>query len=437
MSDGHIERPGENEKEMKVVTDQIKNFSSYGYRYFIYCKRILSEDETAGYITKYKSAENYMLQRDMHFDLLAQEYEVDMEFAGVLFFEEKIDSVLRYSINKLKNANINVWMVSGDKKENVLAVAKNLNMYKPNSIIAKFSDKDGIDDLDIKMNMYLLLFLGTGGSMLRMKTRGGVDINVEASTTMSKNKELTIMIHGNCFNTICKDTRLLQCFITLLSYTPCLLAYSFTPDNKFRLCQIVKNFLTKNSKVLAIGDGLNDFMMLKEADLSVGIRSKEILQVRNCCDVIVSKFPQIVDLILVHGTWNIQRIYSIFLFNFYANLAILFPFFLQQFKITVGSSFFDVEYLSFSISILIINFTILLVFCLDQYVDRSFIGINSTIYTQNVKTKTEIILEFGKNFTFAFIDSFLIYVSYVLLLNPLNILGENMDISVFYNSIIY
>ena len=80
-------------------------------------------------------------------------------------------------------------------------------------------------------------------------------------------------IDGICFSKICQDTRLFQCFSILLSYTTCLFAYNFTATNKLQLCKMLKKFVTKNSKVLAIGDGLNDFMMLKEADVSVGILS--------------------------------------------------------------------------------------------------------------------------------------------------------------------
>ena len=57
--------------------------------------------------------------------------------------------------------------------------------------------------------------------------------------------------------------------------------------------------------------------MLRETDLSVGILSREILQVRNTCDVIVSNFSQIVDLNLVHGTWNYKKVLKIELISFY------------------------------------------------------------------------------------------------------------------------
>jgi magnesium-transporting ATPase (P-type)/class 3 adenylate cyclase len=418
---------------LKQVIDQINKFSSIGYRYFIFCKRDLTEDETTSYITKYRSAENFVLHRDTHFEMLANEYEVEMEFVGVLFFEEKVSDDLRYSINKLIDSNINLWVVSGDRRENVVAVCRNLDMLKHTGTIVEFSENDDLDDLDIKMNMYLLQFLGTGGNMMKMKTRQGLNINVEAKSGQyrGKSKELTILIHGSCFNTIYYDTRLFQCFITLLSYTNHLFAYSFTPLNKYLLCRTVKKFITKNSKVLAIGDGLNDFMMLKEADLSIGIRSREILQVRNTCDVIVSKFPQIIDLLLVHGTWNARRIYSICYFSLYANIVIILPFSVYQNDFMDGSSFFLVDRTKLTFEILIINLMIMSVFCFDTFVERPLIGLNSSIYLGNFKDKKTVLFSFLKNLMKANIDSIIIYYVFQNMYNPVNAEGENIDGEVY------
>lgn len=85
-----------------------------------------------------------------------------MYLLGVLFFEEKVSSDLRYSIAKLNNSGINVWVVSGDRKENVVAVSKNLEMIKNNSNIIEFNDSDDIDSLDIKLNQILHQLINKG-----------------------------------------------------------------------------------------------------------------------------------------------------------------------------------------------------------------------------------------------------------------------------------
>jgi len=344
----------ENEdSQLKLVIEQIKRLTRIGYRFIVICKKEINEEETLNFITRYKSAENYIFQREIHFEELAFDYENEMELLGVLFFEEKVSADTRYTINKLNNFDIKTWIVSGDSKENVLAAGRNLDIYKSNALVCEFSEFDDEDDLDIKINLFLSQFFSSGEdenkvTMKTMNTRKGLKINVDTSSNKikTKGKDFTILIHGECFKLICNDLRFYQCFAALLSYTTSLFAYSFSPQNKYMMCRTVKNFLTKisNSKVLAVGDGLNDFMMLKEADLSIGIRSKEILQVRNTCDIIVSRFSQITDLILVHGTWNYDRIINIILFSSYANLVIIFPFFYHFGSNKIESAFIEINY---------------------------------------------------------------------------------------------
>jgi len=84
------------------------------------------------------------------------EMEVDMEFLGVLFFEEKVHSDLRSSISRLSQSGINTWIVSGDSKENVINVAQNLEMIKNNVTQIEFNYEDEYDDIDVKMNLHLL-----------------------------------------------------------------------------------------------------------------------------------------------------------------------------------------------------------------------------------------------------------------------------------------
>jgi phospholipid-translocating ATPase len=427
------------EAQLKLIIEQIKRLTQIGYRFIIVCKKELNEEETLNYVTRYKSAENYIFQKDLHFEELAIDYENDFELLGVLFFEEKISSDLRYTINKLNNFNINTWIVSGDSKDNVLAVARNLDMYKNNALICEFLEYDDEDDLDIKMNLFLSQFFSTVEDNHNYSNISSVEnANQNILKTKAKGKEFTILIHGECFSLICNDMRLYQCFTSLLSYTTKLFAYKFSPYNKYLLCKTVKMYLTKpsNSKVLAVGDGVNDFMMLKEADLSVGIRSKEILQVKNTCDVIVSKFSQITDLILVHGTWNYDRICKILFFSSYSNILVIFPFFLYHGNFIKGSAILELNFIKLIFDIIIINLMIILVFCHNNNIDRALIGLNPNIYFENFQKKKMITIKYIKVIIIAIVDASIIYyMSTFLISSSMNILGQNTDSSILAMSI--
>ena len=423
----------DNEIQQSIL--QIKQLSKFGYRYFIYCKKKLNNEETSNFLDKFKTAENYVIKSEEHLKKLAIEYEKDLTLMGILFFEEKISRDLKYSISKLNNAGIKIWIASGDKRENVLSVGTNLKIFNPESIRGDFSDKDKPEDLDIKMSMLLMQFLFPNDKINKMKTRKGVSVDTQSIKHSSK--DLTILLSGNCFNKICNDQRNFQSLATLLSYCSCLLAYQFTPNDKFVLCQMIKMYCSKNSKVLAVGDGFNDFTMLKEADLSIGIRSREILQVRNTCDVIVNNFSQIVDLILVHGTWNFWRVRNIALLSFYANFMITLPIFLHQNTNNIGSTFYIESYGKFALEILVINFFILFIFCFDIPVERTLIFLNVNVYKYNFYDKKIIILEFGLELIRALADSIILYFFIYKLDYVLGKNGETVELETFCGVMVY
>ena len=165
--------------EIEKSKKQIKELSKFGFRYFVLLKRELTEEDTVNFVSKYKSAENYVVKSDEHLNKLAIEYEKNLSFLGLIFFEEKIDPDLKYSISHLGNAGIKVWIASGDKKENVLSIGKALDLYNPKSIIGDFSDKDKPEDLDIKMSTLLMQFLFPNDKINKMKTRTGANVDVK------------------------------------------------------------------------------------------------------------------------------------------------------------------------------------------------------------------------------------------------------------------
>lgn len=425
-----------NSPEVERAKTQIRELSKFGLRYFILLKKELNEEETDNFINKYKSAENYVVKSDEHLNNLAIEYEKDLSFLGVIFFEEKVDQDVKYSISRLNGAGIKVWIASGDKRENVISIGRALDLFDPKSIRGDFSDKDKPEDLDIKMSTLLMQFLFPNDKINKMKTRTGANVDVK-SMKNGNSKDLTILISGNCFTRICNDQRNFQSLATLLSYCTSLLAYQFSPNNKFVLCQMIKNYCSKNSRLLAVGDGFNDFSMLREADLSIGILSREILQVRNTCDVIVSNFSQIVDLILVHGTWNYRKILKIGLISFYLHLVLLIPKLLYLNDNYYGYCFYDENNLIFMLNILILNLYVLFMITFDLPVERALITLNFNVYRDNIYDNESMIYKFGLELLKALIDSVLIFFMNRTAANAsINIDGETLDISTFGISIL-
>ena len=402
------------------IQDQINKMSNMGYRYVIILKKNLSEEETNNFIENYKSAQSNMLQKEQLLEKLAKETEQDIEVVGALFFEEYLSPGLKFSLSKLNLADIHTWIISGDRSSNVEAVAKNLDVFTSmESDILNLHEKMNRDDLELKINDKLVTLHGNNNV---------IDKWAENKTEEVK-KTVTIFIHGKTMSIIMKNNRLYQQFALLLIYTGNLFASGFTAKNKYQLVSMMKKYLCHNCKVLAIGDGLNDVMMLKEADLSIGIRSREILQVKNTCDLIISQFSQITDLILIHGTWNLKRIISITYYSLYSHLTIILPFLYNEFFNNMYSNL-DPDYLYLVLSLIILNLSITIAYCFNNHVDRSLISIAPHVYSDNFKGKYHSRL-LAFTILQSIVDSSIIFYGYYLFSNTcINNEGFTLNINI-------
>lgn len=413
------ERSSDTERSFKIKY-QIEKMIEFGYRYVILLRRSISLDEVELFIDDFKSAQNNPIQSERLLEEVAYEYETELEIVGVIFYEESYNSDLKYCLNRLKHADVHIWIVSGDRTVNIESVAKNLNMYDCDVInILSLLENDHKDDLDNKISNQLMVILNKKSYSIE-----------EASETQSINRKTTIFIHGKAFSIIYQDNRLYQLFALLLLYTENFFGSGFSPLDKYNLAKIMKKFICHKNKLLAIGDGLNDVMMLKEADLSIGIRSKEILQVRNTCDVIVSSFCQIGDLLLVHGSWNYNRIRKISFYSLYSSLLLGMPYF---FKIYFSEVMIDyyIDYLFYMLVLIIVNSVIILLFSFDQHIDRSIYMISPYIYSDNFQ-KTSYLYVFFETIIKSIVDSYIVYYSYYMIgihSSIMNIRGDIFDIN--------
>ena len=413
----------QSQSQYTMIIDQIKKFESIGYHYCIILKKTLTYEEASRFIRLQKQAQNFIIQHDNHLEALANEYEQNLDYFGTLFYDEQSSSRLPYTISQLQNTKIKIWIVSGDKKDNVISIANKLDMYNPNSLIAEFSENDiDEDDLYTKMNLYLMQFLKPGGDKLfKIKTKKNIGLKSQSNIIDTSNKNLTILIHGKSFTKIMLDKNNYQRFVTLISYCKNLFAYGFSPYNKAQLCKAMKQYIAKNSNILAVCDGFNDYPLMKEADLSIGINSYEISQMKNICDVIMNNFSGLLKLLLIDGTYNYIKLKNILITSLYSNFLILSIVFLFQNACNIGSCLFISNDLLFIWRIFIMNISIVIICLTDDPVDKSVIYLNPNIYKGNFFDKSMILSDFFKEFVKCVGESIFIFY---FLLNEKNSINE-------------
>jgi magnesium-transporting ATPase (P-type) len=121
---------------------------------------------------------------------------------------------------------------------------------------------------------------------------------------------------------------------------------------------------------LAVGDGGNDCVMIKQANVGVGITGEEGTAASRAADYAIGQFRFLHGLLFVHGWWNYRRISKLILYIFYkTTLVALSMFYFGFFSAFSGQQFFnDVAYQLYNVAFTAGPVMILAIF--DQGLDR-------------------------------------------------------------------
>jgi len=94
-----------------------------GLRTLAFAQKILTPTEADNFMTKLRKAEAKLKNREQAILAVQARYEINMEFLGVTGVEDKLQNNVEGTIESLKAAGIQVWMLTGDKVETATNIA--------------------------------------------------------------------------------------------------------------------------------------------------------------------------------------------------------------------------------------------------------------------------------------------------------------------------
>uniref|UniRef100_G1LEX7 Phospholipid-transporting ATPase n=1 Tax=Ailuropoda melanoleuca TaxID=9646 RepID=G1LEX7_AILME len=97
-----------------------------------------------------------------------------------------------------------------------------------------------------------------------------------------------------------------RAFVELASQCQAVICCRVTPKQKALIVALVKKY--QGAVTLAIGDGANDINMIKTADIGVGLAGQEGMQAVQNSDYALAQFCFLKRLLLVHGRWSYMRV---------------------------------------------------------------------------------------------------------------------------------
>ncbi|GJX60926.1 phospholipid-transporting ATPase 2 isoform X1, partial [Tanacetum coccineum] len=229
---------------------------------------------------------------------VCERLEHDLEILGVAAIEDRLQDGVPETIETLRKAGINFWMLTGDKQNTAIQIALSCNFVSP------------------EPKGQLLLING--------KTEDEVYRNLERvlltmRITKAEPKDVAFVIDGWALEIALKYYRKAFTELAILSRTA--ICCRVTPSQKAQLVELLKSC---DYRTLAIGDGGNDVRMIQQADIGVGISGREGLQAARAADYSIGKFRFLKRLILVHGRYSYNRTAFLSQYSFYKSLLICF-----------------------------------------------------------------------------------------------------------------
>jgi phospholipid-transporting ATPase len=346
-----------------------EEFAKQGYRTLILGKRKLSQEYFNTWSKKYNNILNDLnipqgdkqnIMNEM-FDLI----EENMTYIGCSAIEDKLQEGVEETIKILKKADIKIWILTGDKIENSIEIAKSCNLIKHENLVY-FSLKNIKDFSEFENN------INNFYSFLPKFEK--------------ERPEYCLILDGKTLAYYeLLDEKLKIMFSKIMMECNSAICCRLTPKQKSKITKILKKGSEKIT--LSIGDGANDVPMILEANIGIGISGKEGTQAVRSADYSISQFKFLKDLILVHGRLSYKRLSCYTCYAFYKNIIVIFTeIYFIIFNGFSGQIYFSDWFTNFY-NTFWSSWPMIINYCMDRDIHRNLVMKYPFIYKAGPKSK--------------------------------------------------
>ncbi|KAF4778686.1 P-type ATPase [Colletotrichum scovillei] len=300
----------------------IDDYATEGLRTLVYADKFLGPEEYNNWKHLHHEAETSLMNRQERIEEVSELLEQSLDLVGASAVEDKLQAGVPETIEKLRQARIKIWMLTGDKRETAINIAHSTRIVGPNTSLFVLDVEKG--DLELQL---------TG---IADEIQYGLP-QVYSDPTRS---HTAIVIDGETLTAIEDPSaiRLRQLFVSIMTKVDSVICCRASPAQKALLVTEVGKGPQKKSRwyswlsptptkplTLAIGDGANDLAMISAASVGVGISGREGQQAARVADFSISQFRFLSRLVLVHGRWNYYRTTRFILATFWKETFFYLP----------------------------------------------------------------------------------------------------------------
>ncbi|CAN6454371.1 unnamed protein product [Victoria cruziana] len=275
-------------QQVRDYVEAVECYAQLGLRTLCLAWRELSEDEYREWSVLFKEANTALVDREWRIAEVCQRLEHSLEVLGVAAIEDRLQEGVPETIDLLRKAGINFWMLTGDKQNTAIQIALSCNLISP----------------EPKGQLLLI-----NGRTVDEVSRSLERVLLTMRIATSEPKDVAFVIDGWALEIALKHRR--ACFAELAVLSRTAVCCRVTPSQKAQLVEILKSC---DYRTLAIGDGGNDVRMIQQADVGVGISGREGLQAARAADYSIGR---------VSGT-SLFNSFSLMAYNvFYTSIPVM------------------------------------------------------------------------------------------------------------------
>ncbi|PKU83339.1 Putative phospholipid-transporting ATPase 4 [Dendrobium catenatum] len=247
----------------------LNEFGEAGLRTLALAYKVLDESEYSTWNAEFLRAKTAIgLDRDAQLEQVADLMERELVLIGATAVEDKLQKGVPQCIDKLAQAGLKIWLLTGDKMEtavNIGLLRLGLKQISISTMNTDFLDQDAkkafLSCLEQNIKDNILLQITNASRMVKLEK--------------DPHAAFALIIDGKALSYALEDD-MKHHFLGLAVDCASVICCRVSPKQKALVTRLVKEGTGKTT--LAIGDGANDVGMIQEADIGVGISGVEGMQ---------------------------------------------------------------------------------------------------------------------------------------------------------------
>ncbi|ELP90095.1 cation-transporting ATPase, putative [Entamoeba invadens IP1] len=267
--------------------EECGNLAKDGLRTLVFGKKIIPSDVYEVFKKEYNVASSMMIGREEAVAKSVSKIEGHLHMLCITGVEDELQDDVQQSLEMLKRAGIRTWMLTGDKVETALCIAKSTRLVSVDQEVREFFASSSLE-AEALMEKY------------------GGNINEEG-----------LIVDGSTLSLVLKE--LPMRFIHFALQAKSVICCRCMPTQKAEVVNLVKK---SGIRTCAIGDGGNDVSMIQAADVGLGIEGKEGKQASMAADFSMKQFSHVTRILLWHGRNSYIRSSDLALFIMHRGMII-------------------------------------------------------------------------------------------------------------------